>query len=296
MTKTKLTEYIRTLHHRKAVRALTTTTVMLGLPVIGAYSYFLGVKRIKLDYVPLKLNNRATLSGMKMIHISDLHYGPTNKDKKFFNRIVDIINAKHPDIIVLTGDYYQWDPRYLYGLPELLSRLRAKIGIYGCLGNHDYGSCYPGKTEDDPFEHEITKDALERQGIRILTNESELLSFKNQQFNLVGLHDLWSNKCDPNQAFRYVNQSLPTFVLSHNPDTIHEVKQDFDLMLSGHSHGGQVTWPVVGSFGTPQRSKNLKRGLHPISDRKRIYINRGLGHTFRLRINSVPEVTLFEIG
>jgi uncharacterized protein len=294
--KRKVTEYFRTLHHKKAVRAVTAASLMVGLPVVGVYGYLRAVKNFKLDYVPLKLNNKhSSIKGMKIIHISDLHYGPTNKDKKYFNKIFDHINAQQADLIVLTGDFFQWDPKYLYELPEMLSRLRAKIGIYGCLGNHDYGSCYPGSVENDPFEHHITKDALERKDIRILTNESELLTFKGETFNLLGLHDLWSNKCDPKTTFANVDTSLPTFVLSHNPDTVHMVNQDFDLMLSGHSHGGQLTWPIFGSFVVPQRSQNLKRGLHHISNRKRIYINRGLGHTFRMRINSAPEITLFEI-
>jgi len=292
----KTKEYFRTLHHKKPVRALTAATLMLALPFVGAYSYFIGVKRFKIDHIKLEINSpHSQLGGMKIVQISDLHYGPTNKDKRYFNRIVDIINLHQPDLIVLTGDYYQWDPKYLYDLPKMLTRLRAPLGLFGCLGNHDYGSCYPGHTQNDPFEEDITKDALERQGIRILTNEAQLLEYKKQKFNLIGLHDLWSNQCDPNLAFKKVNSKLPTFVLSHNPDSVHIVKHDYDLMLSGHSHGGQVTWPIVGSLAIPQRSKKYSRGLHQINHRKRIYINRGLGHTFRLRINSQPEITLFEI-
>jgi uncharacterized protein len=289
-------EYFRTLHHRKGIRAITTGSIVLGLPFVGAYSYFLAVKRIKLERIQIKLHEpKSQLKGLKIAQISDLHFGPTNKDKQHFHRAIDLINAQHPDIVVLTGDYYQWDPSYLNGLPQMLSRIRTKHGIFGCLGNHDYGSCYPGITKNDPFEHSIIREAFDRNGIQILANETATLKHKGESFNLVGLHDLWSGMFDPKEAFKNIDSDIPTIVLSHNPDTIKLVDHDFDLMLSGHSHGGQVSWPIVGPIGVPMKHPELRRSLHQIDERKKLYVNRGLGHTFRMRLNSPPEVTLIEI-
>jgi len=285
-------EYFRTLHHKKSVRAITAATIMLGLPVIGAYSYLFAVKRIELDYVPIKIKG---LKGLKICQISDLHYGPTNKDKAHFNKAIDLINDQAPDLVMLTGDYYQWDPDYLYDLPALLGRIRAKTGVYACLGNHDYGSCYPGEHRNDPFEFEVIKAAFERNDIQVLTNDSLILNHGEQEYNLVGLHDLWSKRFHPDEAFDGVDQTLPTLVLSHNPDSVKVIEHNFDLMFSGHCHGGQVTWPFVGSLTVPVKHKKYNRGLHRITDRKNLYINRGLGHTFRMRLNSTPEVTLIEI-
>lgn len=289
-------EYLRTLHHKKSIRAITTTAILLGLPFFGAYSYFFAVRQMKVDKVKVKIkNSHSNLKGLKICQISDLHFGPTNKDKAHFNRAVDLINAQNPDLVFLTGDYYQWDPSYLHGLPRLLSRLRAKIGVYASLGNHDYGSCYPGEQKNDPFEYHIIKEAFERQGITVLTNQSEELEWKGQKFNVVGLHDYWSGMMDPDEAFAQTNLQLPTFLLSHNPDTIELVPYSFDVMFSGHCHGGQMKWPLVGTLVMPVKNEDFCRGLHQITERKHLYVNRGLGYTFRMRVNSIPEVTAMEI-
>ncbi len=289
-------EYLRTLHHRKAVRAITTAIIMLGLPFIGFYSYFFAVKRIKLDHKKIKIDHpNSSLKGLKIMQISDLHFGPTNSDTGHFHRAIDIINAHKPDLMVLTGDYYQWDPTYLHELPRMLSRIRSKMGIYGCFGNHDYGSCFPGVLKNDPFEHHIIREAFDRHGIRILANEHVELDYNGNKFNLVGLHDLWSGYFDPHQTFASVDQNNPTILLSHNPDTASIVESHFDLMLSGHSHGGQVSWPIIGPLAVPMKNRHHRRGYHKITDRKQLYVNRGLGHTFRMRLNSPPEVTLIEM-
>lgn len=291
-----IVEYVRTLNHKKSVRAAASLMVIMGLPIIGAYSYFWATKRISLDLVHLPLSHKyPDLKGMKICQISDLHYGPTNFDEKHFNRAIDLILAQEPDLVMLTGDYYQWDPSYLEGLPKLLSRLQAKCGVYGVFGNHDYGSCYPGTLHCDPFDHRILKKEFGKNGILMLTNENVEIDYNGTHVNIVGMHDLWSGMFDPDKAFEHVKKDEPTIVLSHNPDTIHMIPNDFDLMMSGHCHGGQVSWPVIGCLGVPVKNKLFKRGLHKISGDKHLYINRGLGHNFKMRLNSPPEVTLIEI-
>lgn len=296
MFKTAVKEYFRTMHKKRSVRAVTAATILVGLPVLGPYAYFIAVRRLKLEHVPVALSGPpADLKGLKIIQISDLHFGPTNKDTGRFHRAVDIINTQKPDLVCLTGDYYQWDPGYLHDLPEILGRIRSRLGVFACLGNHDYGSCYPGELKNDPFEYTAIQDAFAKNDIRILANEAVVLKYKRQLFNLVGLHDLWSGLFDPEDAFNGVNDNLPTIVLSHNPDTAHLVPHNFDLMLSGHSHGGQVSWPLVGPIGIPLKNRHLHRGFHPLDKRKKLYVNRGLGHTFRMRLNSPPEISLIEI-
>lgn len=275
---------------------MTTALVFLALPGVGAYSYLWGVKRIKTDRVFLPIGNRfPQLRGLRIAQISDLHYGPTNNDPKHFERAVKIIMQHEPDLIVLTGDYYQWDPEYQEDLPQILGKLSAPLGVFGVFGNHDYGACYPGTLNCDPFDHNTLKSLFADNGILMLGNENLTLDFHGQKFNLVGLHDLWSGQFEPHQAYACVDENLPTVLLSHNPDTVHLVEHDFDLMLSGHLHGGQLSLPFVGSVTTQTKNRELRRGLYKFGERKHLYINRGLGQTFRLRINSPPEVTVLEI-
>jgi predicted MPP superfamily phosphohydrolase len=291
-----LKEYFRNLHQKKAIRAITTVGIVMSLPLVGLYAYLWAVKNVKLDYVPIKLHHpTADLRGLKICQISDLHYGPSNCDPRFFSNIVNVINAQKPDLIVLTGDYYQWDSDYLEGLPQILGRLHAPLGVFGIFGNHDYGSCYPGVLHCDPFDHKMVKNAFARNDILLLENEALTLAYKDQDFNLIGLHDLWSGHFNPAQGFANTNADLPTILLSHNPDTVTMVEQDFDLMLSGHVHGGQVSWPWIGPLAVPVKNRRYRRGLHTIDERKRLYVNRGLGYTFRMRLNSPPEVSLIEI-
>ena len=289
-------EYLRTLNHKKPVRFAASLALVLGLPIIGPYSYFFAPRRIQLDHVHLPLSKKYPfLKGFKICQVSDLHYGPTNSNPKHFNKAIDLILEQNPDLVVLTGDYYQWDPQYKEGLPKLLSRLQAKCGVYGIFGNHDYGCCYPGTLHSDPFDHKDLKLEFGKNGILMLTNESIELTYNNQSFQLVGMHDLWSGLFDVETAFRYHNPDQPTFVLSHNPDTAHMVDKPFDLMMSGHCHGGQVSWPILGALGVPVKNKLFTRGLHKVSQNKHLYVNRGLGHNFKMRLNSPPEVTLIEI-
>jgi predicted MPP superfamily phosphohydrolase len=294
--KLKLKEYIRKLNHHKHFRLAATSAIVTFLPGVGAYSCLVAPKRLKTERISLKLSHRfPKLKGLKIAQISDLHYGPTNCDENFFRKVVQIINQQKPDLIALTGDYYQWDPEYLEGLPKILENLEASLGVYGVLGNHDYGACYPGALACDPFDHETIEKAFGKHGIKILANESASLNYNDQEIQLAGLHDLWSGHFDPEKTMGCFDSDKPTIVLSHNPDTAEMVKPDYDLMLSGHAHGGQLTLPWIGSLIAPVKNKKYTRGLHEISGRKNLYVNRGLGYTFKLRWNSLPEISIIEI-
>lgn len=292
----KIKEYVRQLNHKKSIRAVASAAIIMGLPVIGAYSYFLAVKNLTLDHIFFPFSHKfPKLKGLKIAQISDLHYGPTNKDPRFFNRAVDMILEQEPDLIFLTGDYYQWDPKYLGDLPKILARLSAPLGVYGVFGNHDYGACYPGTLYCDPFDHNNLKSHFGAHDIAMLTNEALEIDYNGQRLNLVGMHDLWSGFFDPQTAFAHADANLPTLVLSHNPDTVHLIEHDFDIMFSGHVHGGQFSLPLIGPIAVPVKNRHLRRGLHQITERKHLYVNRGLGYTFRMRWNSPPEVTLIEM-
>lgn len=296
MQKTRLKEKIRLLHHKKTIRAIAGAAVVMGMPVIGAYSYFIAPRRVSVDHLLLPLSPKHKgLKGLKLAQISDIHYGPTNCSEKHFEKILTKISDLKPDMLVMTGDYYQWDPAYQQRLPEILGQLKTPLGTFGSFGNHDYGSCYPGTLNCDPFDHKVLKNEFGKHDIVMLTNECLNLEFNGNPFQLVGLHDLWSGLFDPKEAFEFADQNLATIVLSHNPDTAPMVEPDFDLMLSGHSHGGPVKLPGLKPFGGCVKNKDTKRGFHKLSQRKHLYVNRGLGHNFKMRFGSSPEITLIEV-
>lgn len=292
----KLKEKIRLLHHKRTIRAIAGAAVVMGMPVVGAYSYFIAPKRVQVDTLKLPLAARyPELLGLKIAQISDIHYGPSNASEKHFSKILKMIASQKPDMLVMTGDYYQWDPSYQERLPQILGQIQTPLGTYGSFGNHDYGSCYPGTLDCDPFDHKVLKNEFAKNGIVMLAGEHVPIEHNNSTFNLVGLHDLWSGLFDPEASFKNVNTNLATIVLSHNPDTAKLVHPDFDLMLSGHSHGGPIKLPGLKPFGGCVQDQNLKRGFHQLSERKHLYVNRGLGHNFKIRFGSPPEITLIEV-
>lgn len=291
-----LKEKIRQLHHKRTIRAIAGAAVVMGMPVVGAYSYFIAPKRVKVDKLNIALSQRyPALQGLKIAQISDIHYGPSNASEKHFKKILSMIANEKPDMLVMTGDYYQWDPSYQKRLPEILGEIKTPIGTFGSFGNHDYGSCYPGTLNSDPFDFQTIKHEFGKQGIVMLANEHAQIEYKDTTFNLVGLHDLWSGFFDPEKTFKSINTEQPTFVLSHNPDTAKMVYPEFDLMLCGHSHGGPIKLPGLKPFGGCIQDTHLKRGFHKLSDRKHLYVNRGLGHNFKMRLGSPPEITLIEV-
>jgi len=291
-----LKEKIRMLHQKRTIRAIAGAAVVMGMPVIGAYSYFIAPQRVRVDSLKLNLASRyPKLSGLKIAQISDIHYGPSNASEKRFEKILGLIAAQKPDLLVMTGDYYQWDPTYQQRLPEILGQIKTPLGTFGSLGNHDYGSCYPGELHSDPFDHQTIRDEFAKHNIIMLANEHVPLVYQNEVFNLVGLHDLWSGLFDPEKTFSNIDTTQATIVLSHNPDTAPLVVSDFDLMLSGHSHGGPIKLPGLKPFGGCVKNKEHKRGFHQLSERKHLYVNRGLGHNFKMRLGSLPEITLIEV-
>lgn len=295
---TKIKEFLRKLHHNKYMRGIIYAVWIVGVPILGFYSYFIESQKPRHNRVTIKLPKKIhpDWESLKIVQISDLHFGPTNNNPAFFRKCVKEINSLNADLVVLTGDFMQWDSSFASELATILSQLKSKRGSYAILGNHDYGVCHPGLPATDPVNHEEIIMAFNQNGIRVLHNESISIDHgtTNQfQFELVGLGDFWTEHFKPHEAFNPINakRTHPIILLSHNPDSLFQLDEyDFDLMLSGHVHGGQISWPLIGPLVVPVKNRHLRRGLHRIGD-KMLYANRGLGYIFRARLLSPPEIT-----
>lgn len=293
MTGTK--EFFRTLHHKKWVRIILYCFINIFLPGIGFYMMFIETRWVQITRLRIPNKKLQANQQIRIVQISDLHFGPTNDSKKYFSRCVEKINNLHPEAIVLTGDFLQWDESYIQRLAHILSHLKAPLGIYAILGNHDYGVCHRGHPPTDPIDYRKVIQIFQEKGIRVLHNESVVLRHQDVSINLVGLGDFWTPFFQPKVAFWQLDSALATILLSHNPDTVHALKNyDFDLMLAGHVHGGQISLPLIGPLVVPVKFRNLRRGLHQI-DGHWLYTNRGLGYTLRARLLSRPEITCIEL-
>lgn len=204
--------------------------------------------------------------------------------------------AEKPDLICLTGDFITLGARYDSGAyTRILGELARKAPTFAVLGNHDGGSWGKSMAEATPVEQ-----MLERAGIVLLHNRSERLDVRGQKFRLAGVGDLWARQVDASGAFEGIEDSKePVILLAHNPDTKDDVRlKPWDLMLCGHTHGGQVILPEVlgGARFAPVRDKRYVAGLHPWQDGRLIYTSRGVGSLGGVRFNCPPEVTVLDVA
>ncbi len=225
--------------------------------------------------------------GLRIVQLSDLHLGPWIS-LPYLNRALALANSLSPDLIVLTGDYVRKDPRYITPVYHALAQLHAPVGVYGVLGNHD-------QWEDETLVR--TRQEMAQAGIVELTNTGVALDRNGQRLGLAGVADLWTGQPDPEQALASVPPGVPVILLSHNPDVVEQVRDPrVALMLSGHTHGGQVNLPLLGTPVVPSRhGSKYAAGLVRVGPTQ-LYINRGIGMAvlpFRLRCR--PEITLLTL-
>ena len=223
--------------------------------------------------------------GLKIVHLTDIHhslYTPLED----VERAVQMTNHLEPDLIALTGDYVTFSPTYIWPVAQVLGRLRARMGVFAVLGNHDF------QVDAD----EMTR-ALEAHHIRVLRNSHFALHSGQDKLWLVGVDDLWWSADDLEAGMRHVPSRDPKILLCHNPLGIRmAAEHHIDLVLSGHTHGGQVRLPVVGALYT--RSKLGKRFISGWNrlDGTQIYVSRGIGKVLLpVRVGCPPEIACLNL-
>lgn len=237
--------------------------------------------------------------GLRLVQISDLHvssYVPESYLRQQLRRA----SAMRPDLICVTGDMLtDADTQYLDVLRSLIGELRAPLGVFAVLGNHDYNVYLPPERTGEKALGEVgdrVEAALRAGGAEVLRNRCVRVTAPGGALQLVGVDDLWSGFYDPRRAFAGADASLPTITLAHNPDTIDELRHaPTDWILSGHTHGGQVRVPLLGAPILPTRHRELDAGEFEI-DGRRMYVNSGLGYLRQVRFNCRPEITVFTVG
>jgi predicted MPP superfamily phosphohydrolase len=136
---------------------------------------------------------------------------------------------------------------------------------------------------------------LEEAGIELLHNRSAAPEVRGSKINLVGVGDLWSDEIDADRAFADARRGRPTVLLAHNPDSKDELRRkEWDLMLSGHTHGGQVIIGYDGSRYAPVEDKRYVAGLKPWGTRQ-IHVTRGVGNIAGVRFRCRPEASVLAV-
>ncbi len=223
--------------------------------------------------------------GMSIAFLSDIHHGPYTS-LEYVNRIVQLTNALSPDVVLHGGDYVHRASDYIRPCMRALAHLKSPLGSYGVLGNHDH---WEGA--------EATRNAMKSNGIIDLTNSGTWIERDGARLRLSGVGDLWEDVQDLDSALADTRQSETSILLSHNPDFVETITDDrVGLVLSGHTHGGQIVLPVVGAPRVPSRyGQKYLRGLVK-TRHTQVFVTRGLGTvTPPLRFCCRPEIALITI-
>jgi len=231
---------------------------------------------------------------LRILHLSDFHASAC-VSLEIIEKAIDLSIEQHPDIAFLTGDFITWK---LSDIPEyrrILKKLTSKIPTFACIGNHDGGRWAGSYHGYNDFLK--VKNLLQTSNVHFLFNEKTKVTINRKVFNVVGLGDYWSKDLKPETVLKEKrSENIPIFVLSHNPDSKSDLKHyDWDLLCCGHTHGGQLVIPFLGSRPfLPVKDKSFPEGLLSW-DKQHIHITRGVGNLHGMRFNCRPEISLLNI-
>lgn len=247
--------------------------------LVEPYSYWVSETDIFIRNLPPRFE------GFRITQLTDIHHSRILGIDEV-RRVVALAQETKPEMFVLTGDYSTSYRRYIEPCTEALSGLSAPEGVWAVLGNHDHYT--------DP---ELTSRALQRNRIAVLNNVHTTLQRGPDALQLSGIDDWTWNAVDWTRAFSGLKTKVPTILLSHQPSVLDlEQTRRVDLILSGHTHGGQLKFPWLGA---PARfaTKDLKyaRGLFR-SGGTQLYVSNGTGVIgLPVRFGVRPEITVLRL-
>jgi len=247
--------------------------------LIEPYNYLISETDVYINDLPERFEN------YRITQLTDLHHSRILGIDEV-RRVVQLAQQTKPDMFVLTGDYSTSYRRYIEPCTEALGILSAPEGVWAVLGNHDHYT-----------DAELTTRALKRQHISVLDNQNTSLRRGSDSIQLSGIDDWTWNAADWTKAFAGLNNAVPTVLLSHQPNVLEfEQTRNVSLILSGHTHGGQIKLPWL---GTPAKfaTKDLRfaQGLFRHND-VQLYVSTGTGVIgLPIRFGVRPEIAVLRL-
>jgi uncharacterized protein len=237
--------------------------------------------------MPLR-NLPASFENFRILQLTDFHTGgymPIGH----LRRVIAHVNTLPYDLAVVTGDLVSHSLKYVNEAAELVASLRRPVAV--TFGNHDYSA-----TIEPWSSHEVADaltKALEPRGIEVLRNRAMPIERDDGRIWIVGLDDFWSGTFSPETAFANIDKTEPIVALSHNPDSVFTLRRfGAQWVIAGHTHGGQIRIPILGSLVLPIHFKQFDKGLFDVRGTK-MYVSRGVGCRVPVRFRCPPEVTTF---
>lgn len=265
------------------IGTLVLMVVLIGLTVYGRREASL----LECNRINIPKETLPGLEGLRMLVISDIH-----DDDEQLAKAVDEGLKNEPDIAFILGDIIDATNRTsrTRRLIEPLKKLAGKVPVYACLGNHDMEKL-------DSALHIFTSA-----GIHVLRNETAIASCPRlgKNITIAGLGDWWEYDCFPEKCLEKTGEephtAAPVIVLSHNPAGRNEGRNfNWNLMLSGHTHGGQMRYPFTSKAVFHREGEEMTEGLHHPFPGKSIFVTRGISSALNLRFNCPTEFNILVV-
>ncbi len=288
------------LHWPRSPFTAVGIVLSLACAYIIVYGSFFGRTRFEIKEVTYTSNRiPAAFNGYRIVQLSDIHIGSWKGNIQAIQQLVDMTNSLHPDLIVFTGDLVNHRANELDGFQDILSKLKAKDGVYSILGNHDYGPYFRWRNKQDQEANlEELKKRETYMGWKLLNNEHDLLIADEDTIALIGVENdgepPFSQYADLPKAIEGT-QDMFQILLSHNPT--HWRREvlplsNIDLTLSGHTHAMQlqIGHHSPSSFIYPEWGGMYYEG------KRGLYVNVGIGYVgLPFRFGAWPEITLLTL-
>jgi Predicted phosphohydrolases len=279
---------------------LTIACCMLWGTLVGRFQFRENKVNIPSERLP------KAFDGYTVVQFSDTHLGNFGHDDYIIQEMVKRINATHPDLIVFTGDLVNTKAGEIDRYVPLLTKLKARDGVYSIMGNHDYGDYVYWRK---PFEHQENLDNLHLKqaslGWKMLNNQSVYLHRGNDSIALIGVEN-WGEPPfhqygNLTQAMKNINSRCYKLLLSHNPEhwrriILPNLKYDIDLTLAGHTHAWQMAIKIGNKRYSPAAFKYPNWGGLSKEKGKYLYVNEGIGYVmWPMRFGTGPEITVLRL-
>lgn len=262
---------------------LSLLLTVIGLILYGRWE----ARCLECNTIPIPEQTLPGLKGLRILVISDIH-----DDDEQLGKAVDEGLKQSPDLAFILGDLVNGGDRIARTrrLIDPLKKLSSSVPTYACIGNHDMGNL--------PMVTHILNSAK----IPILRNSFTIVDIPRlgKKITLAGLGEWWDNDSFPERCLKRMDNSssddIPVILLSHTPAGRNEAKDfKWNLMLSGHTHGGQIRYPITNQPVFHREGEVLTEGLHRLFPGKSIFITRGIGSAWNLRFNCPPEFNILTV-
>lgn len=282
-----------TLHRSTPTRQISRRQFLQRCGVLGAaglcagYPFFIERYLIQTNRYRIPVPNLPpAFSGLRIAHLTDLHYGPL-VPLALIRHVISRTNDLKPDLIVCTGDYVheRKTTTQIDAVWPLLAQLRAPFGVFSVLGNHDH---WADTARSLRWLRATGQD---------LRHQTKVIEKDGARLWFAGAGDLLEDHLNLDEILRSIPDADCRLVLAHNPDTADTgFTRRVDLMICGHTHGGQIVIPFVGAPVLPVHNKTYSSGLKTSPRGTQVFISRGIGWAlYPVRFNCPPEIAVLEL-